>query len=106
MSKFNACSEGHFNFIEINSRHAKKFNNLVAAFNIVNSISDIKHLQKSLIFIRTSDTIDKFSMPASALELPTPVSTMTTIDDNVVCIDDVEASSNFLYPRLSQMSLV
>ena len=116
LDKFNACSEGHFNFVEINSRHWKKFNNYTAASKLVKSLFATKQSQKSLIFIRTSDVIDtdNFSISASVHNLPNITPTVTSINDDVdssmVSLSDSngtqESLSNFLYPRLSQMSLL
>lgn len=117
LNKFNACSEGQFNFAEINNSHSRKFNNHIAASNIMDSITDTKGLFKTLKFIQTSGVYNSVSAAAQEPHFLTPV--VVTLDDSAFDSDSLSPtsvddkvvsseipSSDFLYPRLSQVSLL
>lgn len=118
LNRFNACSEGQFSFVDINKGQQSKFKGYIAVSSIVHSIIDTNRLYKTLTFIQTSDV----SVPAAVQESPFLMSAVITLDDsthniNVMnptptndTIDDSDtsssSSSSFLYPRLSQVSLL
>lgn len=118
LNRFNACSEGQFSFVDINKGQQSRFKGYIAVSSIVHSIIDTNRLYKTLTFIQTSDV----SVPAAVQESPFLMSAVITLDDsthniNVMnptptndTIDDSDtsssSSSSFLYPRLSQVSLL
>ena len=127
LEKFNSCSEGNIEYVEINNQHSYKVNTRMVVSNIVDSILATNRLPKTLTFIHTSDVVNNPPNDALVQEsqnmVPASVSsnahesgntgpaliTLNDTNDSMILShnDSIDSqamsSSNFLYPRLSQM---
>lgn len=112
LHKFNNYTEGVIKYIESNNDHSKKFHKDLVATQILHAISLTKNVTKNLKFIKISDSLN-YDSPRVSLSTEKAAPITRTIspsnlvdpprgDPDIIIIEETP-STDFLYPRLSEI---
>lgn len=101
LHKFNNYTEGHIEYVEINSKSVTKLNCRLVASIISKAIMSKKYSTSNLRFISVCDMNNK--LPS----LPTQIQNSDHVPNSVIVNEEQNSgTSSFLYPRLSQVILL